>query len=106
MFKLAVVLLLCAVVTGTHMSDLFAGCARYRRKPRTLGSRNYARRSALRGVNSSYLQFAHTALKYGGIQPSNGNLKALLRVTRGAMQGFCKIENGSALKPYIQQPRL
>nr|XP_050037744.2 uncharacterized protein LOC126534526 [Dermacentor andersoni] len=87
MFKFAVVILLCAAVSYAHMPDVFEGCIRYRRHREEPSKCTLAPPREIKG-STSFVHFAHEALKKGGIQPSSGNLNTLLRITRGARQNY------------------
>ncbi|XP_049526850.1 uncharacterized protein LOC125946811 [Dermacentor silvarum] len=87
MFKLAAILLLSAAVICTQMPDIFEGCIPYRPHHEEPTKCTFAHPRDLRG-NSSFVYFAHEALKQGRSQPSSGNLNTLLLITRGAYQNY------------------
>ncbi|KAH7971831.1 hypothetical protein HPB52_003221 [Rhipicephalus sanguineus] len=91
MFRITVILLLCAAIVCTQMPDIFEGCVRYNRKHEEPQKCTFEPRSRIRG-NASFEHIAHLVLKYGKIQPTSGQLNTLLRLTRVATEadGLCR----------------
>ncbi|XP_049267178.1 uncharacterized protein LOC119375630 [Rhipicephalus sanguineus] len=103
MFRITVVLLLCAAIFCTQMPDIFEGCVRYNRKHEEPHKCTFEPRSRIRG-NASFKHFAHLALKDGKIQPTSGQLNTLLRLTRVATQNYRSLKNFSVRLEFKTTP--
>ncbi|XP_049526852.1 uncharacterized protein LOC125946812 [Dermacentor silvarum] len=85
MFKITVLLLLCAAVIGAEMPDMFKGCIRNPDHHVVPGKCTLAPRRALRG-KTSLRRYAHRLLKNPVFQPPMGpNLNTVLRITRAGL---------------------
>ncbi|XP_049267180.1 uncharacterized protein LOC119373806 [Rhipicephalus sanguineus] len=94
MFRITVILLLCAAIVCTQMPDIFEGCVRYNRKHEEPQKCTFEPRSRIRG-NASFEHIAHLVLKYGKIQPTSGQLNTLLRLTRVATEHYRTVKDFS-----------
>ncbi|XP_037275365.2 uncharacterized protein LOC119168017 [Rhipicephalus microplus] len=103
MFRITVVLLLCAAIFCTQMPDIFEGCVRYNHKHEEPQKCTFQPRRRIRG-NASFRYFAHLALKDGNIQPPSGHLNTLLRLTRVATQNYRSLKNFSVRLEFRTTP--